>query len=613
MALFEYKDEDSLGNVKAVDTATVVVAVKNLDLLRKLQVNRLVVLQSSKAGQHLVGVVTKIIRDATIAKALDADINDGELQEQNIVKVTLIGTFFSRLGKCENVFRRTLETVPEIDATCFPIEGDKLTHFMQAISYLSGETERRLSLGTYSLDERAEAYLDANRFFQRHAVIVGSTGSGKSCTTARLLEQVAELPNANAVLFDIHGEYGSITGDGFRQLRIAGTADLDNKTSLKDGVLFLPYWLLAYEDMTSMLIDRSDQNAPNQAMVLSRTVIEAKKKFLEEGKHKEILSNFTIDSPVPYDINFVLSELKRLDTEMVTGSSGREKQGEFHGRLSRFIARLENKLTDRRLGFMMAAPAEAHEFEWLSKLSEVLVVGTRDQRDKKGGVKIIDFSEVPSDILPLIVGRIASLIFALQQWTPKENRHPIALFCDEAHLYIPHRNETGSSMEVALRYFERIAKEGRKYGVGLVVISQRPSEVSRTVLSQCNNFVALRLTNAEDQGVVQRLLPDSLGGFTDLLPVLDTGEALVVGDASLLPSRIRITGPKTWPDSGTVNFWDEWSRDEERKAVSSAVESWRQQRQILQSGISTKASGSASASSKGYSVSAKKEKLTLKN
>ena len=578
MPLFDYPDNEALGRVKAVDTASVVISVDNLDLLRKLQVNRLVVLRSSKAGQHLVGIVQKIIRNSALAKVLGEveEDDEPEIRELNIVRITLIGTFFDLIGKRQNVFRRTLETVPEIDAQCFPIEGDRLTAFMKAISFLSGK-QYTLSLGTYALDENAAAFLDANRFFQRHAVIVGSTGSGKSWTTARLLEQVADLPNANAVLFDIHGEYHTVKSKGIRHIRIAGPGDLGQKVGLKDGVLFLPYWLLAYEDMTTMLIDRSDMNAPNQAMVLSRTVNAAKRKFLEVGKHKEVLANFTVDSPVPYDIQEVLAELRRLDTEMVPGAAGKEKQGEFHGRLSRFIARLENKLTDRRLGFMMAPPPMANDFNWLPEVAHVLMAGTRDQKDKTGGVKIIDFSEVPSDILPLVVGRIASLIFSVQLWIEKASRHPIAIICDEAHLYIPDRNEAGSAAEASLRYFERIAKEGRKYGVGLVVISQRPSEVNRTVLSQCNNFVALRLTNAEDQNVVKRLLPDSLGGFTDLLPVLDTGEALVVGDASLLPSRIRISEPKSKPDSSTVNFWDEWGRDEKREDVLSAVDAWRKQ------------------------------------
>lgn len=579
MPLFEYPDAESLGTVRAVDTANVVVAVENVTLLRKLQVNRLVVLRSSKAGQHLVGVVQKIIRDAATEKVLNAARDSGDEQipaEQNSVRITLIGTFFDKKGTEQNVFRRTLETVPEIEAACFPIEGEKLTQFMRAVSLQSSTDAQRLSLGTYTLDENADAFLNANRFFQRHAVIVGSTGSGKSWATARLIEQVASLPNADAVLFDIHGEYHTLKGTGISHYRIAGPADLDAPKS--DNVLFLPYWLLTYEDMVTMLIDRKETNAPNQAMVLARTVTEEKWKFLEAGGHKEVLDNFTVDSPVPYDMKAVLATLRDLDVARADGKSAGSKVGDFNGKLTRFIARLENKLTDRRLGFMMNPPPEAQTFEWLTKFAERLMSGTNDLPGKTGGVKIIDFSEVPSDILPLIAARVASLVFSIQQWMPKEKRHPVAIFCDEAHLYIPDRSEADSVGAAALQHFERIAKEGRKYGVGLVVISQRPAEVNRTILSQCNNFIALRLTNAEDQSVVRRLLPDSLGGFADLLPILDTGEALVVGDASLLPSRIRIAEPNQRPDSATVNFWDEWSATNTKSAaISDAVLAWRKQ------------------------------------
>ena len=578
MPILNFEDNEALGKVKAVDTATVAVAVDNVEGLRQLQVNRLVALQSSKPGQHLIGVVHRITRDAATEQDLAESPSDEttEPAERNTVRITLIGTLIDREGDKENVFRRTLETVPEIEANCFALEGEHLTQFMRSVSYLASQQQNHLSLGAYTLDENAEAFLNGNRFFQRHAVIVGSTGSGKSWTTARILEQVAALSNANAILFDVHGEYKPLNGDGIRHFRIAGPNDLSSKPTISDGVIFLPYWLLGYEDMTTMLIDRSDQNAPNQAMILSRTVIQAKLKYLQDGKHTEILENFTIDSPVPYDVNYVLDELKQLNTEMVEGSRG-PKQGEFHGRLSRFIARLENKLNDRRLGFMFGAPPEAQEFDWLPKLAKALMAGTRDQHDGIGGVKIIDFSEVPSDVLPLIVSRLASLVFFVQQWTLPENRHPIGLFCDEAHLYVPDRTDSGGVGAASLRYFERIAKEGRKYGVGLTIISQRPAEVSRTVLSQCNNFVALRLTNAEDQNVIQRLLPDSLGGFTGLLPILDTGEALVVGDASLLPSRIRIKEPSSKPSSGTVDFWTEWSSDEPVEAIDNAVEAWRRQ------------------------------------
>ena len=579
MSIFKYNDTDALGRVKSVDTAIVIVHVADVERLRKLQVNRLAVLQSSRPGQHLIGIIQKITRNAVEAKEIsdvEGDEDDFKIPtELNLVRITLIGTMVDKLGTESNVFLRTLETVPEIDANCFAVEGEALTNFMRVIANIASDGER-LSLGHYTLDDKAEALLNGNKFFQRHAIIVGSTGSGKSWTTARVLECMAVLPNANGIVFDIHGEYRPLNGDGIQHLRIAGPKDLDAKSTLADGVVHLPYWLLAYEAMVSMFVDRTDQNAPNQSMLMSRTIIEAKRDYLTKGKHNEVLDNFTIDSPIPFAIADVIARLEELDAEMIPGARG-EKQGPFHGKLSRLVERLQNKQTDRRLGFLFQAPNETMEFDWLDKLVASLVAGTKDQPDNLGGLKIVDFSEVPSDMLPLIISLVAKLVFSIQQWTPTEHRHPIALFCDEAHLYIPERQSSSGGEAFAVEAFERIAKEGRKYGVGLVVISQRPSEVNRTVLSQCNNLVAMRLTNGDDQNVVRRLLPDSLGGFSDLLPILDTGEALVVGDASLLPTRVRIQQPENKPNSGTVPFWDKWGEDKEVAKISDSVASWRKQ------------------------------------
>lgn len=580
MGIFEYQDAEALGKVVAVDTTTVTVRVSDVDTLRRMQVNRLVVLQSSRPGEHLVGIVNKIVRSMKEAWAVgegDATDNEG-LPEENIVRISLIGTHIDKMGTQDNLFRRTLETVPEIDANCFAIEGENLTAFMRIVARVSGEGEK-LELGTYTLDDNAIAYLNGNKFFQRHAIVVGSTGSGKSWTTARVLEQVASLPNGNALVFDLHGEYAPLVADGIKHFRIAGPNDLEKEESgLESGIVYLPFWLLGYEAMISVFVDRSDQNAPNQAMLMSRAVNDSKRAFLAAGKHQDVLENFTIDSPVPFDLDDVIEQLKRRNVELVPGAKS-QKQGPYYGKLSRLIARFENKVTDRRLGFLFQGDDETQRFDWLQTLSLALIGGSQDQSDKKGGVKIIDFSEVPSDILPLIVSLVARLAFSVQQWTVPEKRHPIALFCDEAHLYIPERTRGDGESEISISIFERIAKEGRKHGVGLVVISQRPSEVNRTVLSQCNNLIAMRLTNAEDQGVVRRLLPDSLGGFGDLLPVLDTGEALVVGDASLLPSRIRVGEPTNHPNSGTIDFWDEWSKDTRVGAIAAAVNSWRKQTQ----------------------------------
>ncbi|KZD06124.1 ATP-binding protein [Thalassospira xiamenensis] len=582
MTIFDYDDSEALGKIISVDSAVVVVRVDELERLKRVQVNRLVALQSSKAGQHLVGVVSRITRKApdggTEPNSLEENTETVDLPENNLVRVSLIGTLIDRLGTSRNVFRRTLETVPEIDANCFALEGDRLTNFMQVISNVAGDGPQ-LELGKYTLDEDATAYLNGNRLFQRHAIVVGSTGSGKSWTTARLLDQVAALKQANAILFDVHGEYKTLVGEEFRHFRLAGPGDLDRDAALEDGVLYLPYWLLGYEAMVSLFVDRSDQNAPNQAMIMSRCITDAKRAFLEAGNHTDILENFTVDSPVPFDMDVVVKELSRLDTERVPDARGKPdgRSGDFNGKLSRLIARFASKRFDRRLGFLFQPHKECMSMEWLPQMAHKLIGGRGSQHDKQGGIKIVDFSEVPSDILPLMVSLLARLIFTVTQWTDVEKRHPVALFCDEAHLYVPERASSDSVDDISVGIFERIAKEGRKYGVGLVVISQRPAEVNRTVLSQCNNVVAMRLTNGEDQSVIKRLLPDSLGSFGDLLPVLDVGEALVVGDASLLPTRVRVAEPKYKPNSATVEFWDRWNDKQAISDTERAVHSWRKQ------------------------------------
>lgn len=580
MAIFNFEDNLSIGTVFSVDTATLIIKVEELEKLRKLQVNHLVAIESSKAGQYLIGIINRITR-----KVSDEEQPIGDdlglsnfLFTENILKVNLIGTLLNKFGTKENVFKRTLDTVPEIEAKCFPIDGENITKFMQTIS-TKENYEIPLSIGKYSIDENAEAFLDGDKLFQRHAVIVGSTGSGKSWCVAKIIEQMAKLPMANSILFDIHGEYSgdNFKAKGIQHFRIANPSDLGKTGNLANGILMLPYWMLTYEEMLAMLLDRSDSNAPNQAMLFSKTVYSEKQKYLNYIKDTLFKDSITIDSPIPYRIEKVIEELEQLDVEMVSGArQGTEKQGAFYGKLTRFIQRLEAKSQDKRLGFLFQISEDELKIDWLNDFCSALMQGS-NLNVNKSGVKVIDFSEVPSDVLPLVIGLVARIIFTVQQWTAKAKQHPICLLCDEAHLYIPERINQDSASELSLKNFERIAKEGRKYGVSLIVISQRPSEVNRTVLSQCNNFIALRLSNAEDQSVIKRLLPDNLMGLTDVLPILDIGEALVVGDASLLPTRVLISEPSIKPDSATIKFWGKWSDENSEQDIKNAVIGLRKQ------------------------------------
>lgn len=565
MGVLDFNRDDTLGTVESVDTSTVVIRVDSDEKIKGLQVNHLLSIQSPRVGQQLIGMVSKIIRKSTDSDDILDEFGTPHLS-YNIIRAVLIGTHYDKDGITENVFKRTLSTVPSVNAECYLISGQKLKDFMQAITSVSSVEEAvSLDIGKYSIDEEAVAFLNGNKFFQRHAVIVGSTGSGKSWSVAKILEQVAQLKSANAILFDIHGEYKSLDSDGFTHYKIAGPNDL-----VSEDKLFLPYWLLTYEEMLSMMIDRSDSNAPNQAMLFSTEVLNQKREHLKICNHEDMENVITLDSPIPYNLQALITKLEALDIQMVSGKRG-EKQGPYFGKLTRFIQRLRAKVEDKRINFMFSKDSSLLDYDYMNKLCEKLM---KPSENSNGGVKIIDFSEVPSDILPLIASLVARVIFAVQQWS--ECHSPIAIFCDEAHLYIPSSSETSMDVQ-SVGSFERIAKEGRKYGVGLVVISQRPSEVNRTVLSQCNNFVAMRLTNADDQAVIKRLLPDSLGDYSEMLPILDIGEAIVVGDASILPSRIKVDVPKLKPRSATVNFWDEWNKDTINNDIMNAVEALRKQ------------------------------------
>lgn len=566
MGIFKFEDTSLIGNVIAVDTSSVVVKVENEDVLSEIQVNNLVAIKASKQRQTLIGMVSKIIRK--FSEMLD---DSDEIEKDDVVKITLIGTLLDKFGTRENIFKRTLESVPEITAQCYIMNNEDLSNFMSVLSVNSEGKDNSLKIGNYTLNKDATAYLDGNRLFQKHAVIVGSTGSGKSCTVATLIEEIAKLQSSNAVVFDIHGEYEPIIGENIKHFKIAGPSD-----GVSDGFIYLPYWLLTYEEMISMIIDRSDNNAPNQAMIFSRTVYKCKKDYLISVGKSDIVDDITIDSPTPYDIKTLLDELNAINSEVVPGAkAGSTKKGDFNGTLSRFIQRLENKVSDKRLNFLFSSDESLLNYDYMVELCSKLMLPA----SSNGGVKIIDFSEVPSDVLPLVVSLVARLIFSVQQWTDREKINPIAIFCDEAHLYIPQNTKQGIEAQ-SLNSFERIAKEGRKYGIGLVVITQRPSEVDRTVLSQSSNFIAMRLTNADDQNVIKKLLPDSLGNFGELLPILDVGEALIVGDASLLPSRINVNKPNPEPNSATIGFWSEWSKESTDNSLDIAIESLRRQTKI---------------------------------
>jgi len=576
MAIFAFDASHSLGKVRAVDTRRVNVQVNTDEDLRKARVGQLVALSLPGAIEEwLIGIIEKVIKTPVLDEQ-EVLPENSETEEVaavlpresvlNTVQLTLVGTVGLTIDNRPR-FSRSLVQVPEIDGTCHILRDAQLQAFMNLLS-AEGRTDHSLEIGRYTIDENAKAYLDGNKLFQRHASLLGSTGSGKSWTVASVLEQASKLPSANLIVFDLHGEYRELSYA--RRLRIPGPEEL-GKTDT--SLLFLPYWLLNAEELQAMFIDRSEFSAHNQVMAFQDTVVAEKKKTLEGLKKTEVLNAFTLDSPIPFQISNVLKELERLNTEMVPGSGGKDKQGPFYGQFSRLLVRLNSKVSDKRYGFLFQAPDGEHRYDAMAEMVKRLM----DYSEDKAQIKVIDFSEVPADVLPVIVGLVARIIYQVQFWTDRDKRRPMALVCDEAHLYLPKKDGKNPVEQRAIENFEKIAKEGRKYGVALLIVSQRPSDVSSTILSQCNNVIALRLSNGDDQATVKRLMPESLEGLMDTLPILDIGEALVVGDAVLLPSRIRIHPLSEKPLSATVDFWDEWSKKPELPDFAKAVENMRRQ------------------------------------
>lgn len=517
-------------------------------------VGQLVVFPIAITDQWVVGLVDRIVCGTP-----------------NCATISLVGTVRGGAptdGVATHRFSRSLTAAPGIRAPGYALRGEALTAFMQLLVQ-SSASANALVLGQYALDAKATAYLDGDKFFQRHAALLGSTGSGKSWTVATLLERAAQLPSASLVVFDLHGEYSRLSYA--RQLRVPGPDDLQ---SPDPDLLFLPHWLMTTEELASTFVDSSEATAHDQILVLQREIGQAKRDFLLQCKKEEALKAFTVDSPVPFPLDVVRSHLDVLNTKVVQDYRG-SKPGEFHGMFGRLLVRMNTRRTDRRYGFLFQTPDSLQTYEAFAMLARQLL----DFRPPRSRVRIIDFSEVPADVLPIMLGIVARLIYYLQFWTPKAMRHPVALVCEEAHLYLPQQCASANE-ERALSCFQKIAKEGRKYGVSMVVVSQRPADVDTTILSQCNNVLAMRLSNAQDQMVIQKMMPDCLGALLEMLPILDTGEVLAVGDAVLLPSRVRVLPPVERPISATVDFWTQWSRTDCAPDWELAAENMRRQRRL---------------------------------
>jgi len=479
----------------------------------------------------LIGMVSELKKE-------DVEVN-GEAHQRYRIDVSLIGTVKS--GR----YDRGISVFPMVDSPVYLAEDADLS-IAFAIYQRYG-----FSVGLVSLFENQRAYLDANRFFGKHIAVLGSSGSGKSCAVASMLQKVARYPDTNIIILDIHNEYQRAFEGNCNHLDIAEFE--------------LPYWLMNFDELREMFIDEKDENASSQITVLKDLVIMSKK-----GKNPEMSTIVTIDTPVYYDLSEIRAKMQYLDSEKVTTGSA-VKDGAFYGKFTRFLVRLDGKLNDPRYGFMFRPKKYVSSVTFNDLLNKILGA------DENAKVTVLDLSGVPFDVVNTIVSLLARIIFDFNFWNPNRRDFPILLVFEEAHNYLTSNLNTTAA---ARKTVERIAKEGRKYGVSCMVVSQRPVEVSETILSQCNNYVILRLTNPLDQNYVRRLVPDTFANFTDVLPSLRQGEALVVGEAVPMPMRIQIDFPDPEPDSSDIKFYEKWKHSDAKTKIEEVVTRWWKQDKV---------------------------------
>jgi uncharacterized protein len=493
-------------------------------------------------GSYVLVPVGKIIVVAMVSLFKKVDYpENGKFTQRCVMDLSLVGTV--KGGRYE----RGVSIIPPVDALVFIAEDADLT------AVFSVFRKYGFSVGQLSLFERERAYLDPNKFFGKHLAILGSSGSGKSCTVSSILQKVIPYPDTNVVILDIHNEYSSAFPDTSQHLDIAE--------------LELPYWLMNLAELQETFIDERDENAATQLTVFKDLITSSKK-----GKNPELADVITVDTPVYFDLSEVRAKIQYYDSEKISGSTGSSaKEGPFYSKFTRFLVRLDSRLNDPRYAFMFK-PKEYIQSSSFKLLLNRIFGKTQDSR-----ITIMDLSGVPFDIVNTIVSLLARLAFDFNFWNASRRDFPILLVFEEAHNYLPATGGAGSS--AARRTVERIAKEGRKYGVSCMIVSQRPSEVSETILSQCNNFVILRLTNPVDQSYVGKLMSDTFSGLIDTLPALRQGEALIVGEAIPMPLRVQIDFPNPEPSSADIKFFDKWKQSEVRTEIPEVVERWwRQQR-----------------------------------
>ncbi|MCS6778847.1 MAG: ATP-binding protein [Geminicoccaceae bacterium] len=518
----------ALGNVLAVNGSALVVGVD----------------RAAGAGQRplTLGELVALPAGSNVAIGIVHALRHGRRAEDHaIADVQLVGEVVQAGGAPR--FRRGVSVFPVLDA---PVR--RADPVLAAVVF-APPTATSVPVGRLSSAPDVPAHLLVDAMLGKHFAVLGSTGSGKSWTVARILNAVLEVcPAAHIVLLDPHGEYAAAFGPRAEALDLAN--------------LELPYWLMNFEETAAILAPQRDGRGYTEASILKEALLAARLAWAKGNGGAG--GPVTVDTPIPYR----LTDLVKLIDEAMGALNKAEGAAPYR----HLLTRIESIRADRRYAFLFQSLYVRDNMDQvLGRLLRFPVEGRP--------VTVIDLSGVPSEIVDVVVSLLCRMLFEFGLWSERGRATPLLLVCEEAHRYVPASADLG--FEPSRRAIDRIAKEGRKYGVSLGLVTQRPAELSPSALSQCGTVVALRMANERDQAFVRTTLPEGSDWLLASLPALATGEAIVLGEGVTLPMRVQLDPlpPGAQPASHTPAFSQAWREDRAGlDLVRDTVRRWREQR-----------------------------------
>jgi hypothetical protein len=476
------------------------------------------------------------MRSFGIITTLKSEGERGAEHDRRLVEIRLMG----EMATDSDRFQRGVSSHPALDSQIHMASRDELQ------SIFARPDKPTMRLGTLHQASDLPAYAITDTLLGKHFAVLGTTGAGKSCSVTVILHAILESnPHGHIIMLDPHNEYAPAFGD---------RAELLNPGNLK-----LPYWLLNFEEISEVLVSKdSPERAYAESAILRSAILEARRSACGAEVNTD---HITVDTPCPYR----LSELVRLIKEAMGAFNKAESTAPYQ----HLISRIDSVTSDKRFDFMFSSFMVNDTMQHvLSRILRIPVAGKP--------VTIIDLSGVPSEIVDVTVSVLCRLVFEFALWSPRDRTPPILLVCEEAHRYVPRDDQ--DAFAPTKRSISRIAKEGRKYGLGLCLVTQRPAELSISSLSQCNTIFALRLGNEHDLTFVRHAVPDSARWLTDAMPALNTREAVVIGDGVPVPMHIRFDelAPENRPASTTPAFSVAWQHDTaDTDLIAETIERWR--------------------------------------